>query len=108
MAIIEDNLGVADMLLELVEGGEDGQKQDHRRGNEKHLGDSSNYWIFFEGHNNNVLLTVRERHCESVGVGVCQEEERERRGSPQNSSILNFLFSSLFFSFCFSEIRRMK
>ena len=45
--MIEDNLGAADMLLELVEGGEDGQKQDHRRGNQKHLDNSSNYLIFF-------------------------------------------------------------
>ena len=89
--MIEDNLGAADMLLELVEGGEDGQKQDHRRGNQKHLGNSYNR-SFFKDHNNIVLLTVRERHCESVGEEVFQDEERERRGSPQKPSILD-LFS---------------
>ena len=47
---------------------------------------------FFKGHNNIVLLTVRERHCESVGEEVFQDEERERRGSPQKPSILD-LFS---------------
>ena len=86
--MIEDNLGAADMLLELVEGGEDGQKQDHRRGNQKHLDNL----IFFKVHHNIALLTVRERHCESVGEDVFQDEERERRGSPQKPSIL-YLFS---------------
>ena len=49
-------------------------------------------WSFFKGHNNIVLLTVRERHCESVGEDVFHDEERERRGSPQKPSILD-LFS---------------
>ena len=49
-----------------------------------------------------IVLTVRDRHCESVGEDVFQEDSRERRGSPQNSSILPFHFCSLFASCLFS------
>ena len=45
-----------------------------------------------------IVLTVRDRHCESVGEDVFQEESRERRGSPQNSSILKLFFYLLFLS----------
>ena len=48
------------------------------------------------------VLTVRDRHCESLGDEVCQAEERERRGSPQNSSIVSFHFCSLFAPCLFS------
>ena len=48
-----------------------------------------------------IVLTVRDRHCESVGEDVFQEESRERRGSPQNSSIFAFHFCSLFASCLF-------
>ena len=51
-----------------------------------------------------IVLTVRDRHCESVGEDVFQEDSRERRGSPQNSSILPFHFSSLFAS-CFFYLK---
>ena len=44
------------------------------------------------------ILTVRERHCEIVGDEVFQEEERESKGSPQNSSILKLFFYLLFIS----------
>ena len=49
-----------------------------------------------------IVLTVRDRHCESVGEDVFQEESRERRGSPQKSSIFSFHFCSLFASCLFS------
>ena len=49
-----------------------------------------------------IVLTVRDKHCESVGEDVFQEDSRERRGSPQNSSIFSFHFSSLFASCLFS------
>ena len=52
-----------------------------------------------------IVLTVRDKHCESVGEDVFQEDSRERRGSPQNSSIFSFHFSSLFASCPFSSER---
>merc|ERR1719234_2304281 len=49
-----------------------------------------------------ISSTVRERHCESVGDEVFQEEERESRGSPQNSSILHLFLFFTSFSFFLS------
>ena len=53
------------------------------------------------------ILTVRERHCEIVGDEVFQEEERESKGSPQNSSILKLFFYLLFISL-FAPLWNMK
>ena len=64
------------------------KKEESRLARRRREGGARSTWGGAWGGRREVELTVRERHWGSSGEEVCQEELRERRGSPQNSSIL--------------------